>query len=157
MFWLKKAHWSRKGWLMKKTLIISLALVFVCVSFLALHGYVRRRSLEYTAYRHRKYKLLHWHKELVKYLEAGNSVPATLHGYCSDVGRIWFSEVTFGNPGYIDEEMLLGDPEAFEAQVKYSLLRSRKGWFIREDETGRYFRKMLMIDEKAKIYILEKE
>jgi len=109
----------------------------------------------------RSAKLQNWHEKIESFFQDNKRLPSSLFEMCRDdlVQGIW----TFPPPFVSEsrkpfEELvpsLATDPNRFAEIVEYGLFSGQQRWFIRELKPGKIYKKMLMIDQDGKIYVVE--
>ena len=141
----------------KKTIGVLVTLCFV-ILLANVIGYLNRYSRKMSEIKYRKIKLQVWHAGINQYLIQNPIKPECLNlfRFCVDSENIPYTKISMGSE-YEQATELLNDPNLFEKEVPYQLLKCNNDWYVMETKGGYYYRQRLMIDKNAHIYIIQDE
>ena len=141
----------------KKNLII-LGTVIIIVIFLLLFIQANTGITPKRAMIVRCNAMCEWYKYVQLYIEENNMLPNSLFEVCEDAnsrGRPPIPPYLIISNDVNYPMLTIMDPDVFEKEVPFGLFTSgSEKWFIRELVPGRFYTKMLMIDQDGNIYEL---
>jgi len=149
-------HFSRKHVKARKILrLVLLGTIVIFLTFAILSPKMGRLNSK-TAMSLRCSKLRAWHEEVESFVKINNRLPESFFEIChEDLEKgIWsFPSIVVS----VGKELppLSNDPNRFEEIVEYGLFSGKNSWFIRELKPGRFFAKILMIDQNGNIFELK--
>jgi len=145
---------SGAGFVMRKRVrylcfgLLLIVLLYFVVDFL------NQRSRQKSECKIRQIKLTYIQKGITEYINRGNSTPDNLYIYCNEIGccsqLLRWSGLDDG-----DYDSILNNPDLFEQQVAYSILKDNKRWYVREKQAGHYFKDVFVIDDNGNMYVVK--
>ena len=106
-------------------------------------------------------KLQIWHGKVEAFIQEKKRPPRSLFEMCHEnlkQGKWPFPSVLVSLSQKMPDEFnstLANDPNKFAQIIEYRLFVDQHGWLIRELKPGKIYKKMLMIDQDGKIYVVE--
>lgn len=138
--------------------LFAVVIIFVALAFIMPHlGTFKPDSARFLRMR----KLQLWHEDVEAFIQEKKRPPRSLFEMCQEnlkQGTWPFPRVVVSVGQVLPEEFnrtLANDPNKFAEIIEYRLFVDQHGWLIRELKPGEIYKKMLMIDQDGKIYVVE--
>jgi len=141
-----------------KKIIVAVIIIVLAVFFNFIWDQIRVDSRIHSNIVLRKFVLEKYYSNIIEYYRVNECIPESFYEVCKTNNEILYPYVNSISSveGRFQGEVLINDPNLFEREVEYVLIKNQKKWFLMERNGGHFYKGRLMIDDQGNCYKIEK-